>query len=175
MNESNTLHNFHKAQVLDTECRDRLDSEESTGRIQVYQSSTETENLQGNKDESDTHHGIHKAYFPIAKDWNAIDDEVEGVDDIDDELHDFSAFAAKAGRGVAELLVYPIFQGWITYYMQAWWTKSKYLNPSSGIIYLLERYLNPSSGIINPQEGYLNPSSEIINPQEGIWIPPVEL
>ena len=50
-------------------------------------------------------------------------EELNVVDEIEDENVKFSVLAAKAGRGVAELLVDPIFHGWrramrITSYLQ---------------------------------------------------------
>ena len=39
-------------------------------------------------------------------------EELEVTDDVDDDTEEFSVLAANAGRGVAELLVDPVFQGW---------------------------------------------------------------
>ena len=49
------------------------------------------------------------------------------MDELPPEDHDFAVLAANVGRGVAELLVDPIFHGWmkalrITGYMQGWKT-----------------------------------------------------
>ena len=57
-----------------------------------------------------------------------VNEELETVDEIDEGRAEFSVLAANAGRGVAELLVDPVFQGWrralrITGYMQGWRTK----------------------------------------------------
>ena len=58
-------------------------------------------------------------------DHDEVLDDTDGVDDGSDE---FSVLAASAGKGVAELLVDPVFQGWkralrIAGYMQGWRTK----------------------------------------------------
>ena len=54
-------------------------------------------------------------------------DELGEVDEVPSEDHEFAVLATSAGRGVAELLVDPIFHGWmkslrITGYMQGWKT-----------------------------------------------------
>jgi len=57
------------------------------------------------------------------------DEELKAViDEPDDDELEFSVLAAVAGRGVAELLVDPVFQGWrqalrITGYLRGWRTK----------------------------------------------------
>ena len=40
-------------------------------------------------------------------------DELNTVDELPAEDHDFSVLAANAGRGVAELLVDPVYHGWM--------------------------------------------------------------
>ena len=65
------------------------------------------------------------------------EDDLDTVDEVDDGSEEFFALAANAGRGVAELLVDPVFEGWrralrITGYMQGWRTKychKKHLEP----------------------------------------------
>jgi len=57
-----------------------------------------------------------------------VSEELKVVDEIEDEDVEFSVLAAKAGRGVAELLVDPVFHGWrramrMKGYMQGWRTK----------------------------------------------------
>ena len=56
------------------------------------------------------------------------DKELDETDGVDDGSEEFSVLAANAGKGVAELLVDLVFQGWrralrITGYMQGWRTK----------------------------------------------------
>ena len=74
---------------------------------------------------------VEKECFPEAftKEFtsNAAKDELE-VDYLEDEHTEFSELAAAARKGVAELLVDPVFQGWrramrITGYLQGWRTK----------------------------------------------------
>ena len=55
-------------------------------------------------------------------------EDSEETDEADDGNEEFSVLAANAGKGIAELLVDPVFQGWrralrITGYMQEWKTK----------------------------------------------------
>ena len=57
-----------------------------------------------------------------------IQDELNTVDEPPADDHDFTVLAASLGRGVAELLLDPMFHGWmkalrITGYMQGWKTK----------------------------------------------------
>ena len=66
--------------------------------------------------------------FSVNKEHRGDSDEYDTVDDVDDGSEEFSVLAASAGRGVAELLVDPVYQGWrralrITGYMQGWRTK----------------------------------------------------
>ena len=74
---------------------------------------------------------VEKECFPEAftKEFtsNTTEDEHE-VDYPEDEHTEFSALAAATGKGVAELPVDPVFQGWrkamrITGYLQGWRTK----------------------------------------------------
>ena len=56
------------------------------------------------------------------------EENLDEEDQIDDGTEEFAVLAAMAGKGVAELLVDPVFQGWrralrITGYMQGWRTK----------------------------------------------------
>ena len=57
-----------------------------------------------------------------------IQDKLNAVDELPADDHDFSVLAANTGRGVAELLVDPVYHRWIkalrlTGYMQEWRTK----------------------------------------------------
>ena len=63
------------------------------------------------------------------EDDETADDEVlDDTDGVEDGSEEFSVLAANAGKGVAELLIDPVFQGWrkalrITGYMQGWRTR----------------------------------------------------
>ena len=66
--------------------------------------------------------------FSVNREHGGDNDEYDAVDSLDDGYEEFSVLAASAGRGVAELLVDPVYQGWrralmITGYMQNWRTK----------------------------------------------------
>ena len=73
---------------------------------------------------------VEKECFPEAftKEFTSTTDEDEPVDDYpEDDSTEFSVLAAAAGKGVAELLVDPVLQGWrramrITGYLQGWRT-----------------------------------------------------
>ena len=73
--------------------------------------------------------GVHKANVPISKFRNAlVDEDLEETDGVDDGTEEFSVLAANAGKGIAEQLVDPVFQGWrrelrVTGYIQGWRTK----------------------------------------------------
>ena len=61
-------------------------------------------------------------------DSQEMKDELDTVDEPPSVDHDFSVLKAKVGRGVAELLVDPVYHGWmkalrLTGYMQGWRTK----------------------------------------------------
>jgi len=66
--------------------------------------------------------------FSVDKKSDLDDEELESVDEVDEGDNELFALAANAGKGVAELLVDPVFEGWrralrITGYMQGWRTK----------------------------------------------------
>ena len=66
--------------------------------------------------------------FSVNREHREDNDEYDTVDSLDDGSEEFSVLAASAGRGVAELLVDPVYQAWrralrITGYMQGWRTK----------------------------------------------------
>ena len=68
--------------------------------------------------------------FPesFMKKFSCTEEDLEETDGVDDGYEEFSVLAASAGKGIAELLVDPVFQGWrraprITGYMQGWRTK----------------------------------------------------
>ena len=104
--------------------------EEAQGMMTVG-NLTVNESLKDNEVEHHTlNHGVYKAHMPIARFRNALDDErdeeLETVtDEPDGDGSEFCVLAAVAGRGVVELLVDPVFQGWrralrITGYLQGW-------------------------------------------------------
>ena len=68
--------------------------------------------------------------FPesFMKKFTCTEEDLEETDEVDDGSEEFSVLAANTGKGIAELLVDPVFQGWkralrITGYMQGWRTK----------------------------------------------------
>ena len=80
-----------------------------------------------------------KKFTHVAEDDQVEHDEVlDNTDGVDDGSDEFSVLVAHAGKGVAELLVDPVFQSWrralrITGYMQGWRTKychKKHLIPN---------------------------------------------
>ena len=148
LEESNTLCSVHNAQssvlkfeemrkdgdmIITNNCEnhdeDKQMNETTGGNHPV---SERDENLQDTI-ESIYLRGVHKAHVPIAKFRNALDDEdeeeLEEIDEVDDGSEEFAVLAANTGRGVAELLVDPTFQGWITDCMQGWRAKPSQREP----------------------------------------------